>query len=87
MSEDPLRRAVGLARRVPGYRFVRRRAVPRIRRSAAARALVDPHLLDGVSRVSGAGHRCRAWPTAGRSRRGAITGDLGQPRRIRRWYR
>ena len=39
MSEDPLRRAVGLARRVPGYRFLRRRAVPRIRRSAAARAL------------------------------------------------
>ena len=28
-----------MARRVPGYRWVRRRAVPRIRRSAAARAL------------------------------------------------
>jgi hypothetical protein len=39
MSEDPLRRAVGLARRLPGYRLLRRRAVPRIRRSAAARAL------------------------------------------------
>jgi hypothetical protein len=39
VSEDPLRTAARLARRVPGYRWVRRRAVPRIRRSAAARAL------------------------------------------------
>ena len=86
MSEDPLRRAVGVARRVPGYRFVRRRAVPRIRRSAAARALVTRIFSMESRRVRGAGHRCRAWPTAGRSRRGAIAGDLGQPRRIRRWY-
>ena len=37
--EDPLLQAARLARRVPGYRWVRRRAVPRIRQSAAARAL------------------------------------------------
>jgi hypothetical protein len=34
-----LQGAARLAHRVPGYRWVRRRAVPRIRRSAAARAL------------------------------------------------
>ena len=39
MAEDPLQGAARLARRVPGYRWVRRRAVPRIRRSAAAQAL------------------------------------------------
>ena len=39
MSEDPLQTAARLARRMPGYRWVRRRAVPRIRQSAAARAL------------------------------------------------
>ena len=52
MSEDPLLRAVGLARRMPGYRFVRRRAVPRIRRSAAARALVT-RIFSVESRGSG----------------------------------
>ena len=39
MSEDPLLRVSRLARRMPGYRWVRRRAVPRIRQSAAARTL------------------------------------------------
>ena len=39
MPEDPLLRAARLARRMPGYYWVRRRAVPRIRRSGAARAL------------------------------------------------
>jgi hypothetical protein len=39
VAEDSLHTAARLARRVPGYRWVRRRAVPRIRRSAAARAL------------------------------------------------
>jgi hypothetical protein len=39
MAEDPLLKAARLARRMPGYRWVRRRAVPRIRQSAAARAL------------------------------------------------
>ena len=39
MPEDPLRRAARLARRTPGYRWVRRRAVPRIRQSATARAV------------------------------------------------
>lgn len=39
MPEDPLLRASRLARRMPGYRWVRRRAVPRIRQSAAARTL------------------------------------------------
>jgi hypothetical protein len=37
--EDRLLRAARLARRMPGYHWVRRRAVPRIRRSSAARAL------------------------------------------------
>ena len=39
MPEDPLLRAARLARRMPGYYWIRRRAVPRIRRSGAARAL------------------------------------------------
>lgn len=38
MPEDSLQTAARLARRMPGYRWVRRRAVPRIRQSAAARA-------------------------------------------------
>jgi len=41
VAKDPIRTAGRLARRLPGYRFLRRRAVPRIRRSAAARALAD----------------------------------------------
>ena len=39
VAKDPIRTAARLARRLPGYRFIRRRAVPRIRRSAAAQAL------------------------------------------------
>jgi hypothetical protein len=39
VPEDPLLRAARLARRMPGYYWVRRRAVPRIRRSGAARVL------------------------------------------------
>jgi hypothetical protein len=39
VSEYPLQRAARLARRMPGYRWVRRRALPRIRQSAAARTL------------------------------------------------
>jgi hypothetical protein len=39
VREDQLQSVARLARRMPGYRWVRRRAVPRIRRSAAARAL------------------------------------------------
>ena len=40
MPEDSLQAAARLARRVPGYRWVRRRTVPRIRQSALAQALV-----------------------------------------------
>jgi hypothetical protein len=40
VPEDPLQGAARLARRIPGYRWVRRRAVPRIRRSAVVRAVV-----------------------------------------------
>ena len=50
MSEDPLQAAARLARRMPGYRWVRRRAVPRIRQSAGARALAHrmfPSQSDG----------------------------------------
>jgi hypothetical protein len=39
VPEDSLQTAARLARRMPGYRWVRRRAVPRIRQSATARAL------------------------------------------------
>jgi hypothetical protein len=39
VSEDSLLTVARLARRMPGYRWVRRRAVPRIRQSAAARTL------------------------------------------------
>jgi hypothetical protein len=38
MSDHSLQTAARLARRMPGYRWARRRAVPRIRQSAAARA-------------------------------------------------
>ena len=40
-TRDPIRAVARLTRRLPGYRFLRRRAVPRIRRSAAARALAQ----------------------------------------------
>ena len=40
-AEHPIRAVARLTRRLPGYRFLRRRAVPRIRRSAAARALAQ----------------------------------------------
>ena len=39
MAERSLQTVARLARRMPGYRWVRRRAVPRIRQSATARAL------------------------------------------------
>jgi hypothetical protein len=39
VPEDSLQTAARLARRMPFYRWVRRRAVPRIRQSAGARAL------------------------------------------------
>jgi hypothetical protein len=39
VPEDPLLRAARLARRMPGYYWVRRRAVPRLRRSGVARTL------------------------------------------------
>ena len=53
MAEDPLQAAARLARRMPGYRWVRRRAVPRIRRSAAARAVA--HRLFPVRSSGGSG--------------------------------
>jgi len=40
VPEDSLHAAARLARRVPGYRWVRRRTVPRIRQSVLAQALV-----------------------------------------------
>ena len=52
MTEDPLLRASRLARRMPGYRWVRRRAVPRIRQSAAARALAYRLFAMGSARVN-----------------------------------
>lgn len=53
MPEDQLQQAARLARRMPGYRWVRRRAVPRIRRSAAARALADRMFPTEVPNGSG----------------------------------
>jgi hypothetical protein len=50
VSEDLLHTATRLARRMPGYRWLRRRAVSRIRQSAAARALAHrmfPSQLNG----------------------------------------
>lgn len=41
VARDPIRAAARFTRRLPGYRFLRRRAVPRIRQSAAARALAQ----------------------------------------------
>ncbi len=52
MPEDSLQTAARLARRMPGYRWVRRRAVPRIRQSAAARALAH-RIFPGQSDGSG----------------------------------
>ena len=51
MVEDQLLRAARLARRMPGYHWVRRRAVPRIRRSSTARILAY-RLFEAGSRGS-----------------------------------
>ena len=54
MVEDRLIRAAQLARQMPGYRWVHRRAVPRIRRSTVARALA--YRLFAVGSRGSAGH-------------------------------
>ena len=41
MAEDSLRKVARLVRRIPGYRMVRRRAVPWIRKSATVRAIAN----------------------------------------------
>ena len=41
MPNSSLRTAARLARRIPGYRWVRRRTLPRIRQSTAVRTVVD----------------------------------------------
>ena len=52
-AEHPIRAAARLTRRLPGYRFLRRRAVPRIRQSAAARALAQRMFPPTESAASG----------------------------------
>jgi hypothetical protein len=52
-AEHPIRAAARLTRRLPGYRFLRRRAVPRIRQSAAARALAHRMFPPAESTASG----------------------------------
>jgi hypothetical protein len=52
--EDRLIRAAQLARQMPGYHWVRRRAVPRIRRSTVARILA--YRLFAVGSRGSAGH-------------------------------
>ena len=65
MVEDQLLRAARLARRMPGYRWVRRRTVPRIRRSGTARALAF-RLFAGGSLGSAARFEAPLELTAGR---------------------
>jgi hypothetical protein len=52
--EDRLLRAAQVARQMPGYRWVHRRAVPRIRRSTVARVLA--YRLFAVGSGGSAGH-------------------------------
>ena len=86
VREDQLQDVARLARRMPGYRWVRRRAVPRIRRSAAARALAGR--MFPRSRRAGQGHRpSRGRPTAGWSRSRTTAGCPTQPCRTDRRYR
>jgi hypothetical protein len=63
--EDRLLQAARLARRMPGYHWVRRRTVPRIRRSGAARALAYRLFAVG-SRGSAARVEAPLQLTAGR---------------------
>ncbi len=53
VARDPIRAAARLTRRLPGYRFLRRRAVPRIRQSTAARALAQRMFPPTESTASG----------------------------------
>jgi hypothetical protein len=62
-DSDPLRRAARLSRRVPGYRYLRRRLVPRLRRSPAARALA--HRIFAVEPRAGSSGRAPSDLTAG----------------------
>jgi hypothetical protein len=65
MVEDQLLRAARLARKMPGYHWVRRRTVPRIRRSSAARTLAY-RLFAGESRGSAAHRKAPLELAAGR---------------------
>jgi hypothetical protein len=65
MVEDQLLRAARLARKMPGYHWVRRRTVPRIRRSSAARTLAY-RLFAAESRGSAAHRKAPLELAAGR---------------------
>jgi len=67
-NPDPLRRAARLARRIPGYRHLRRRVVPAVRKNAAARAL--------ALRLFAAGPR-QAGPTRSDVTAGNLLGGIG----------
>ena len=55
VAEDSLRKVARLVRRMPGYRTVRRRAVPWIRKSATGASDGVPPVCHGVAPVSSAG--------------------------------
>ena len=72
-DNDPLRRAARVSRRVPGYRYLRRKLVPRLRRSPAARALA--HRIFAVEPREGSSVRAPSDITAG-----TLLGGIGVER-------
>jgi hypothetical protein len=70
---DPLRLAARVSRRVPGYRYLRRNLVPRLRKSPAARALA--HRIFAVETQGSWSHRAPSDITAG-----TLLGGIGVER-------
>jgi len=70
---DPLRRAARTARRIPGYRYLRRIVVPRLRSSAAARALAYRIFAVESGRGTSSGVSSDVTP-------GALLGGIGVER-------
>jgi hypothetical protein len=78
VPEDSLQTAARLARRMPGYRWVRRRAVPRIRQSATARALAHRMFSEPTQRVRTERVRTERVGAAGRRGTRQVVGGCGR---------
>jgi hypothetical protein len=72
-DNDPLRLAARVSRRVPGYRYIRRKLVPRLRNSPAARALA--HRIFAVEPRGNSSLRAPSDITAG-----TLLGGIGVER-------